>query len=346
VPLGPLGKAFGQQLALDPGSQTCRVFAASTGVVAIPSLVARVEPGSGALRRSEVVGEEAIAVASRAQRDGAGVGLGGVTLSRPIVRGAIADGVAAQRVFTHIFRESPVRKWGARPSVVCGIGPGITGTEQRAFVDALDRSGAKRIKLVPSLAACALTLEEGAAGVGRARLIVEMGYERIGIGVATGAGVIVSAGLWLGGYDLDRVLVGALRRRGLDVTFDQARALREGLGFPDRSAETADEDDELQEIDDVLPRHVGAALRPFVLYVADEIREVLALTPEGAAEDVLGGGVVLCGGAAQTPGLSSLLGEDLGVEVTTASRPTTVRVRGLARYLDYPDLLDEVGREA
>jgi actin-like ATPase involved in cell morphogenesis len=177
-------------------------------------------------------------------------------------------------------------------------------------------------------------------------LIVEMGYERIGFGVATGAGVLVSGGLDLGGYDLDRVLVGALRRRGLTVSFDQARALREGLGFPDSALDTGEDEDELREPDDVLPRHVGPALRPFVLFIADEIREILARTPGEAAEDVLGCGVILCGGAAQTPGVARLMGEDLGVPVTVAPKPATVRVRGLARYLDYPDLLDEVGSEA
>jgi rod shape-determining protein MreB len=345
VPIGPLDRAFNQDIALDPGSEHCRVMAGPTEALVVPSLVARIRPGYLPFMRGEAVGLQAREVALRSQRDETGRGgVPGVELIRPIRRGAIADAFAAERLFAHIFREAPGRRWGARPRVLCGIGPGVTPAQQRTMVDALDRGGAKRIKLVPALSACVLALKP--VDPSTVRLIVEFGAECTGIGIASCTGVVKASSLPLGSFDLDRVLAGSLRRRGLAVGIDRATALREGLGLPTVGSDSCDDGEPLCDVEDVLPRHVGAALGPFVRYIADEVIDVMSRAPEGAASDIVEGGIVLAGAPAATPGIAETLAADIGIAVACARFPDTLRVRGLVKFLLQPDLLDEAGVEA
>jgi rod shape-determining protein MreB len=339
---------FNHELALDPGSENARASARGGNVITVPSLIATVERGQMSLVGTEAVGRDALSIAARSQRERVSAkGLAGVTLVNPISRGAVSDAAAAEKLFSHIFREAPGRTWGARPSILCGVSPGLTAAEQRGLVDALDRSGAKRIRLVPSLAACALALEKMSdGGSGAARLIVELGAERTGIGIASKSGVLASRGLAFGARDMDRIFLGRLKRQGLQIGLDEARDLREGLGMPSSSTEGLDSWtgalEILEDVEDILPRHVGGALAPYVLHIADEIRDVMARAPDEAASDILAEGVMLAGGASAMPGLAEFLSNDLQMPVRKLPMCQNLRIKGLVEYMDEEQLLKDV----
>jgi rod shape-determining protein MreB len=401
VPLGPLDRILGYDLAIDPGSESVRAFAPacpkgraprgpaadgprlspplgqlgpagpelspqvrSDEVLVVPSLVARPEPGRAGFFPGEPVGEAALALARRHTReeprpDGAGAA-SGVRIVRPIARGAVAEPAAAERLFAHVFGEAHGRAWGTRPRVLCGVGAGMTEVEQHALADALDRAGARSVRFAPALVACVLALEvqtsPGSAEVVhemRAQFVVELGAERTGMGLASRSGVIASVSVPLGSRDLDRALAGRLRRAGLSTSSAAAARFRIELGLPapggedgaDRNPGASPDTERLSDPEDVLPRHVGAALAPFVAFLADEMRAVLARAPGGAVEDLVEGGIVLAGGPAATPGLAASLAADLELPVHVAPDPANLRVGGLACLLADEELLGELAVE-
>lgn len=357
MPLGSLGRIFGCDLAIDPGSESVRALGRSGEVVAVPSVLARVEPGHGSFLRRDLVGESAKTVESRSAGEGAEGGRGsrfsssdvGVTIFRPISHGAVRDIAAAERLFAHVFREAPGRTWGARPRVVAGAGAGLSTVELRATSEALEGGGAKVVRLVPGLVACALALERSErTAEGAVRLILELGAERTGVGIASRTGVVVSAHLPLGFSDIDRALAGALARRGLAVSLREATQLREGLGLPASGSSPARKGllADLADIEDVLPRDVGAAIEPFLLYVADAVRGVLSRAPEGVAENLFDYGAALAGAPGATPGLAEFLEADLELPVRAAPDGAALRVRGLALLAEEGDLLAHVAVEA
>jgi len=154
-----------------------------------------------------------------------------------------------------------------------------------------------------------------------------------------------------------------------DPAEEAARSLREGLGLPEvvrpqsgePSAPDADAAAQVArlsrlgtdaarapvplDLEDVLPRHVGETLAPFLARIADEALALLAGSSEGAAEDVASGGMLLAGGGALTPGLAGFLARELGLPVRAADDPATLRVRGLALLFEEELLLDEVAIE-
>ena len=376
----PLGRLLGHELAIDAGSESIKVLPRGGeppgGVVVIPSLVARAEPGGGGFLRSDVAGEAARLLAARAEGAGAGrpgAVSTGVAIRRPILRGAVADVATAARLFEHVFQEAPGRRWGSRPRVLCGVGAGTTVVEQQALAAALESAGARRVRLVPSLAACALTLQrcatDGANGraEGSAFFVMEMGTGRTGFGLASSAGVLAAASIPIGSRDIDRALAGQLRRRGLVVTESDAGRLRRDLGLPAPGvrddglpvraaarlsacgrcppAQAGTQTGDLADIEEVLPRHVGAAAGPFLTYLADEVRRLLARSPVGAVEDLLEGGLVLAGGPAATPGLAERLAADLALPVRVAPDPANLAVTGLALLLEEGRLIEGLAAE-
>ncbi len=368
MPLGALGRVLGYDLALDPGSESVRALARTGEIVAVPSVLARVDPSGGGFLRTELVGEPARALEPRAaasERGSSRLASAGrpergpgpdVRIVKPIARGAVTDVAAAERLFAHVFQEAPRRTWGARPRVIAGVAAGLTPVEQRALAAALKGAGAKGVTLVPALAACVIALERyapppnpGASSGGTARLVVELGAERTGFGIASRSGVIVSGCLGLGSRDLDLALAGRLRRRGLAVSTEKAGRLRRELGLPAPGAGLRDDGDDsapLRDPEDVLPRDVGAAVGPFLALIADELRGILVRSPDGVAEDVLEFGVALAGAPAATPGLADALAADLELPVTVARGSAELRVRGLALLMDEPDLLAHMAVDA
>ncbi len=344
---------LGYDLALDPGSESVKLLARTAaspgGVIAVPSLVARVSPGRTGFLRSEVAGSPARLIAARSEAargaGPAGTKDPGVRITRPISRGVVVDVRAAERLFQHVFQAAPGRTWSARPRVLAGAGAGMSDVEENALADVLEGAGARRVRMVPSLVACAVALDAmgargpgGATGEGSVYLVMELGAGGTGLGFASRSGVLASAHVPLGSRDLDRALAGQLARRGLSVTDAEAERLRRDLGLPAPGA-PADESP-LGDIEDVLPRHVGAALDPFIAYLADELRRLLARSPEGAVEDLIDTGVVLAGGPAATPGLAARVSHDIELPVRVAPDPAFLTVAGLAILMERRDLLD------
>jgi rod shape-determining protein MreB len=362
VPFEALGRLFGQEVALDPGSESTKALAREGELVVVPSLVARAGETASKILHTELVGQAAVDLERRSRPETAHPGRWAWTrddirILKPIVRGGVADADAAELLFAHVLREARSPSWGARPSVLCGVGAGATPVEQRALADALDRAGAKRVRLAPALAACALAIERGGvASEGGVHFIVELGAERTGMGLASRSGVLASSCVHLGARDLDTALAGRLRREGLMLSREEAGELRKGLGLPapvppthgrtqPEASEASIAPDTIRDAEDVLPRHVGEALAPFLAFLADEMRALLARAPEGASEDLVERGVVLAGGAAATPGLADHIAADLGLPVRVAPDPATLRVRGLVRLLGEPTLLGETAVE-
>lgn len=372
----PLSSLLGGGVALDPGSESVRAMSPGDAeALAVPSLLAR--PGRGRLfLRSEILGEAALALAESAGLRGPGSSASGASITRPIVRGAVADLAAAERLFAYVFQEAPGRTWPARPRVVCGFGPGTTNVAKQALLEALERAGARRVHLVPSLSACAAAIRgqsvhrpqgtgeppsktlrarsaekgrpEGVSG--RTAFVIELRPETTGFGVASRVGVLAGGAVPLGTRDLDRMLAGYLSSKmtqGPALGAREARELRVTLGMPSPDADLAaslprGRDPQIDSLDDVLPRHLGAALGPVLSLMAGEMRAVLARVPEGALEEIAEDGAVLAGGGALTPGLGEWFSRELQMPVRTAPRPHELRVRGLARILEEPELLREL----
>jgi rod shape-determining protein MreB len=177
-------------------------------------------------------------------------------------------------------------------------------------------------------------------------LVAELGHGRTGVGLASVSGVLASRHVPLGARDLDLALSGYLRRRGLVVSVEDAARLRETLGLPASHPSREDgppRSDRLKDVEDCLPRHVGAALAPFLELLVDSVREVIAAAPGDVVEDLLDEGLVLAGAPAATPGLAGAIGTDLELPARVAPEPAGLRVRGLALLAEDEQLLGEVG---
>lgn len=104
-----------------------------------------------------------------------------------------------------------------------------------------------------------------------------------------------------------------------------------------------------RDIETGLPRsirvtetEVREALASIISRIIEEIADVLEEAPPELTSDILERGILLTGGAAQLPGLDSLIVERIHMPVILATDPLTTVVRGAGKVLEDTSLLSRV----
>jgi rod shape-determining protein MreB len=97
---------------------------------------------------------------------------------------------------------------------------------------------------------------------------------------------------------------------------------------------------------DVTASEIALAIEDVVARIRGAVREALSETPPELAADIVGRGVLLCGGTSQLRGLDVHLKEDTGLAVLLAEHPLDCVALGAARLLEDSSLLDRVASAA
>jgi len=87
---------------------------------------------------------------------------------------------------------------------------------------------------------------------------------------------------------------------------------------------------------------VREALAPVVHQIIEQITEVIEESPPEMVNDIVGKGIVLCGGGALLEGLDKLITEETKIPVWVADDPQTCVVRGCGKVLEDESLLKKV----
>jgi rod shape-determining protein MreB len=104
-----------------------------------------------------------------------------------------------------------------------------------------------------------------------------------------------------------------------------------------------------RDIETGLPRslrineiEIREAIGPVVSQIVDSIMEVIEETPPELTSDILEHGIMLTGGGSLLPGIDELIIERTKLPVILVEDPLTTVVRGTAKLLENPDLLNQV----
>ncbi len=87
---------------------------------------------------------------------------------------------------------------------------------------------------------------------------------------------------------------------------------------------------------------IREAIGPVVGQIVDGVMEVIEETPPELISDILEHGIILAGGGALLPGIDELIIERTKIPVILAEDPLTAVVRGIAKLLENPSMLDQV----
>lgn len=352
---------FSHDLGIDLGTANTLVFIRGKGIaVREPSIVAR------HLRSKKI-----IAVGTEAKKM-LGKTPSTIEAIRPLEHGVISDFDGATYMLSYYIKQ--VHETGrrlpllARPRVVVGIPSGVTEVERRAVWESALTAGARECYLIEEPMAAAV-----GAGVSvfepTGVMTVDIGGGTTEIAVISLGGIVVNRSLKVAGYDMDQAIVHYIRlKHGLIIGEKTAEEVKIKIGSvfhknqKMKNHKTKDEHVEIDEKDgervalirgrDVergLPRslritesEIREAMGPVITEIIDSIMEVVEETPPELTSDILEHGILLTGGGALLKGIDELIVERTKLPVTIVDDPLTTVVRGCAKLLDDPSLLNQI----
>lgn len=319
-------------LALDFGTACTRLADASGVLILEEPTVAAVSVDTGEL---VAFGREALGFSGKnASR---------IRLVRPVRAGQLVDLELAQAVLAQVLKRCGVSR-AVRPKVVVCAHANSTSVQKRAMEKALRAAGARRVRFVEGTIACAL-----ASGLAIQEPIGQMVID-VGAGVTDCAvialgGVAVSTSVAVGGNDFDEAVREHLaRRHHLLLDGETLQAFRGRAGSISRPPD--DSSSEVLGRDTLSGRPVrqrvahrealGVLLRTSAPIIAAALNCMMN-APSDLANDLLGSGLVLAGGASRLPGLDRRLASATGIPVHVAEDQGRLAVLGATRVIDEAD---------
>jgi rod shape-determining protein MreB len=251
----------------------------------------------------------------------------------------ITDFETTEQMLRHFVRRVGGR---GRPSVVLCVPSGLTQVERNAVVEATLAAGGRQAFLIeePLAAAIGAGLPVGEA-VGS--MVVDVGGGTTEIAVTALGGIVVSASLRVGGYDMDDAIVRTVsHEHGLLVGQEQAEEAKIMIGSAVEGVEVLDTTEIAgrDQVTGLLRRanlgsdQVRRALeRPLATIVA-AVKDLLEETPPELSSDIATSGLTLVGGGTMLAGFDRLVRRETGLPVESDPEPLTTVARGAGAALE------------
>ena len=321
-----LMRRFSEDLGIDLGTANTLVSVRDHGIVVDePSVVAVRRGTNNVLLGGMAVGNTALDYLGRTPP--------GFEAVRPMKSGVIADFEITETMLRYFIRRAHGGRRFIKPQVVIAVPWGITKVEKRTVISSAERAGARRVFLVD---------EPTAAGIGadilvhepRGCMIVDIGGGTSEVAVISLANVVAAECLRVAGDDFsdsvmqftaEKLKIAAGSAIPLDEEIDVEVRGRDSLtGLPRRAI--------ISSVD------VREALQEPIRKVIGAIKNVLERTPPELAADLVGSGIMMCGGGSLLRGLPELIERETELPTRIAENPMETVARGTCIFLENLEL--------
>lgn len=329
-----------KQLGIDLGTANTRVYVKGKGIVID-------EPSVVAINRRTnqvmAVGEEA--------RSMVGKNPGHIQVSKPLLRGIIADFEVTEKLLRYFFEKVHEDKTFAiqRPRVVICVPLDVTEVERKAVGDAATNAGAREVLVVEAPIAAAI-------GAGMpikeplGNMVINIGAGSTEIAVISLNGIVTSKSIAIAGDELNRNIT-QYARDVFNLLLGErvAEEVKLAVGSADELTEPLETSMRGRDLLTGLPRQITVndaqireALGRSVKVIVDQIKAILETTPPELVADIQQRGIVLTGGGALLRGFDQMLSRGTGLPVRVADEPSLCVVRGTGMLIDDEALLNDV----
>lgn len=338
---------FSHDIGIDLGTANTLVYVKGKGIVIRePSVVARHRKTKEIL----AIGASAKKMEGRTPQT--------IETVRPLKNGVIADFDATVAMLSYFINKVHETPRGAtriglpkipKPQVVVGIPSGVTEVERRAVQDAALSTGARKAYLIEEPMAAAigagLPVEE-AGGI----FVVDSGGGTTEIALISLGGIVLNRGLRVAGDEMDEAIISYMRSRH-SLLLGRSSAEQVKIEIGSASAQPVEKSFVVRgrDIESGLPKsvkissgEVREAIGQVLQQIVARISETLEEAPPELVADVMERGIVLAGGGAAIAGFDRLIADSVKIPVWVAEDPLTCVVRGTAKVLDNPRLLERV----
>ena len=271
-----------------------------------------------------------------------------VTIERPIKCGYVDDITTAALLITEILKKTETASVFKKTEAVATIPYRATKNDERALYAAFEESGINTLDFVETPLAIAL----GAGmptDMSKGIMVVDAGAGQIDSSIISHGGVVSSCGTSVAGDAMTEAVAKYIAdAHGIEVGELTAELVKIKIGTllhssPQKSVRVGGKvvagkgsmhGNKFTSTATISSHELIPVLTPFADKIVDRIAATLDGTPPDIASDISDFGILLSGGCAALPGLSTYIEKALKIKVTTTKAPAYDAIRGVLRIVN------------
>jgi rod shape-determining protein MreB len=253
---------------------------------------------------------------------------GNIRVIRPLKNGVIADFDITEAMLSYFINKLNVKGFLSKPNILICAPTGVTSIEQKAIIQAAEKSGGGNVYLdfEPKVAAVGAGLDIFKP---QGNMVIDIGGGTTDIAVLSMGEIVTSRSLRWAGDEMNQAVINFLKNNSnLLIGQRTAEQIKMQIGF----AFDADEDETItvrgRDLVDGLPKQttvtapqIQSALHDGLMSIIAATKQVLEQTPPELSADIVDRGIMLTGGGALLKNIDKLIQYYLQVPVLTADQP-------------------------
>ncbi len=319
-----------KDIGIDLGTANVLINVKGKGIVLNEPSVVAIDTQTGKVL---AVGTEAYKMVGRTP--------GNIRSIRPLKDGVIADFDITEAMLEYFINKLNVKGVFSKPNILICAPTNITDIEQKAIIQAAEKSGGRHVYLEfePKVAAVGAGLDIFQP---QGNMVIDIGGGTSDIAVLSLGEIVTSRSLRLAGDKMDASIAAYVKNKHkLIIGEHTAEQIKIKIG----AVYEADEKETIEvrgrDIATGLPREVSVtsvevaeALHETMMAIIEGAKGVLEKTPPELSADIIDRGIMLTGGGALLKGISQLFAAELKVPVLLADDPLDAVALGTGVLLD------------
>ncbi|MCZ2766261.1 rod shape-determining protein [Lacticaseibacillus paracasei] len=319
-----------KDIGIDLGTANVLINVKGKGIVLNEPSVVAIDTHTGKVL---AVGTEAYKMVGRTP--------GNIRSIRPLKDGVIADFDITEAMLEYFINKLNVKGVFSKPDILICAPTNITDIEQKAIIQAAEKSGGRHVYLEfePKVAAVGAGLDIFQP---QGNMVIDIGGGTSDIAVLSLGEIVTSRSLRLAGDKMDASIAAYVKNKHkLIIGEHTAEQIKIKIG----AVYEADEKETIEvrgrDIATGLPREVSVtsvevaeALHETMMAIIEGAKGVLEKTPPELSADIIDRGIMLTGGGALLKGISQLFAAELKVPVLLADDPLDAVALGTGVLLD------------
>lgn len=306
-----------KDIGIDLGTANVLINVSGKGIVIDEPSVVAVDTNTN---KVVAVGTEAYEMVGRTP--------GNIRVIRPLKDGVIADFDITEAMLSYFIEKLNVKGFMSKPNVLVCTPTGVTSIEQKAIIQAAEKSGGGKVYLdyEPKVAAVGAGLDIFKP---QGNMVIDIGGGTTDIAILSMGDIVTSKSLRYAGDRMNQAIVNYIKaNHQLLIGMRTAEAIKIKIGAatdpdPDASMNVRGRDtiDGLPKQIKVNSSEVTEALQEGLQSIIDTTKQVLQETPPELSADIIDRGIMITGGGALLKNIDKLIADSLLVPVLIAESP-------------------------
>lgn len=319
-----------KDIGIDLGTANVLINVKGKGIVLNEPSVVAIDVHTGKVL---AVGTEAYKMVGRTP--------GNIKSIRPLKDGVIADFDITEAMLEYFINKLNVKGFLSKPNILICAPTNVTSIEQKAIIQAAEKSGGKRVYLEfePKVAAVGAGLDIFQP---QGNMVIDIGGGTSDVAVLSMGEIVTSRSLRLAGDKMDAAIASYVKNKHkLLIGEHTAEQIKIQIGAvydadPDQKIEVRGRDiaTGLPREVEVTSPEVSEALHETMMQIVGAAKDVLEQTPPELSADIIDRGIMLTGGGALLNNINQLFAQELKVPVLLADDPLDAVALGTGVLLD------------